>query len=75
MIHQANVMSFQIVVNSIFEIDPALKRVESLDGVRSAEVFIPQRGKVHQDWILQEIDRRINVAETHHDASKYNIRL
>ena len=49
MIRQENVSSFQLVVNSIFEIDPALKKVESLDGVKSAEVFIPQRGRMHQD--------------------------
>ena len=59
MIHQENVMSFQLVVNSIFELDPALKKVESLEGVKSAEIFIPQRGRVHQDWILREIDERV----------------
>ena len=65
MIHQENVTSFQLVVNSIFEIDPALKKVESLDGVKSAEVFIPQRGRMHQDWILREIDENINANEKH----------
>jgi DNA-binding Lrp family transcriptional regulator len=65
MIHQANVMSFQLVVNSIFELDPALKKVESLDGVKSAEVFIPQKGRLHQDWILREIDEREKVAQQH----------
>jgi len=59
MIHQENVMSFQLVVNSIFELDPALKEVEILEGVKSAEVFIPRRGTLHQDWILREIDERI----------------
>ena len=67
MIHQENVSSFQLVVNSIFEIDPALKKVESLDGVKSAEVFIPQRGRMHQYWILREID------ENKHDSRKHNI--
>lgn len=67
MIHQENVTSFQLVVNSIFEIDPALKKVESLDGVKSAEVFIPQRGRMHQDWILREIDESINANEKHNN--------
>jgi hypothetical protein len=64
MIHQENVTSFQLVVDSIFEIDPALKKVESLDGVHSVEVFIPQRGRIHQDWILREIDERVNAASS-----------
>src|SRR5690349_21331901 len=63
MIHQADVMSFQLVVNSIFELDPALKKVESLAGVRSAEVFVPQRARIHQDWILREIDERVKLVE------------
>ena len=65
MIHQADVMSFQLVVNSIFELDPALKKVESLAGVKSAEVFVPQKGMVHQDWMIREIDERVKLAEKH----------
>ena len=65
MIHQDNVMSFQLVVSSIFDLDPTLKKIESLDGVRSAEVFIPQRGRMHQDWIIREIDQIVKVSETH----------
>lgn len=66
MIHQANIMSFQLVANTIFELDPALKKVESLDGVKSAEVFIPQRARLHQDWILKEIDERVKLVEKRH---------
>jgi DNA-binding Lrp family transcriptional regulator len=65
MIHQDNVMSFQLVVSSIFDLDPTLKKIESLDGVRSAEVFIPQRGRMHQDWIIREIDQIVKVSEKH----------
>jgi DNA-binding Lrp family transcriptional regulator len=59
MIHQENVMSFQLVVNNIFELDPVLWKVETLKGVKSAEVFIPRQGTLHHDWILREIDERI----------------
>lgn len=59
MIHQENVMSFQLVVNSIFELDPVLWKVETLEGVKSAEIFIPRQGTLHLDWILREIDERI----------------
>lgn len=59
MIHQEDVMNFQLVVSSIFKIDPALEKVESLDGVKNAEVFIPQKARMHQDWIIREIDERV----------------
>jgi DNA-binding Lrp family transcriptional regulator len=58
---QEDVTNFQLFARSIFEIDPALKKIESLNGVRGADVFIPYSGKVHQDWILREIDNRVNT--------------
>ena len=60
---QEDVTNFQLFARSIFEIDPALKKIESLNGVRGADVFIPYSGKVHQDWILREIDNRLNTKE------------
>lgn len=60
MIHQEDVMNFQLVVSSIFEIDPALEKIESLDGVKSADVFIPLRARLHQDWIIKDIDERVD---------------
>jgi hypothetical protein len=56
-------LNFQLFARSIFEIDPALKKIESLNGVRGADVFIPYSGKVHQDWILREIDNIVNTKE------------
>lgn len=47
MMHQEDLMNFQLVVNSIFEIDTGLEKIESLDGVKSVEVFIPQKGRIH----------------------------
>lgn len=61
MIHQEDVMNFQLVVNSIFEIDPALEKIESLDGIKSAEAFIPLRARLRQDWIIREIADRVNA--------------
>jgi DNA-binding Lrp family transcriptional regulator len=60
---QEDVTNFQLFARRIFEIDPALKKIESLNGVRGADVFIPYSGKVHQDWILREIDNRLNTTE------------
>ncbi|MGA7370613.1 MAG: AsnC family transcriptional regulator [Nitrososphaeraceae archaeon] len=63
MINQEEVINYQIVVNSIFDIDSALSEIRSLDAVKAAEVFIPYKAKIHQDWILWEIDKRINPQE------------
>jgi DNA-binding Lrp family transcriptional regulator len=62
-INQEDVINFQLVARSIFEIDPALKKIESLNGVIRADVFIPYSGKNHQDWMLREIDCRVNTKE------------
>jgi DNA-binding Lrp family transcriptional regulator len=59
-IHQEELMNFQLVASSIFEIDPALEKIETLDGINNVEVFIPQRAGMHQDWIKREIDERVN---------------
>ncbi len=67
MMHQEDLMNFQLVVSSIFEIDTGLEKIESIEGVKSVEVFIPQKGKIHQDWILREIDNRINAIEKYYD--------
>jgi DNA-binding Lrp family transcriptional regulator len=56
---QKDIAFYQLVACSIFEIDPILKKVEMLEGINGAEVFIPFRAPVYQDWILREIDNRI----------------
>jgi hypothetical protein len=56
---QKDIAFYQLVVRSIFEIDPALKKVEALKEIRGAEVFIPFRAQIYQDWILKEIDNRL----------------
>jgi DNA-binding Lrp family transcriptional regulator len=63
MISQEEVLNYQIVARSIFEIDPILSKLESLAGVRSAEAIIPFKARIHQDWIFQEIE---NIANNDH---------
>jgi DNA-binding Lrp family transcriptional regulator len=60
MIQQEDIMNFQLVGSSIFEIDPARKKIESFDRIKRVEVFIPHRGGMQQDWIMREIDSRLN---------------
>jgi hypothetical protein len=60
MIMQEDMASYQLISHSIFEIDPVLDKIRSLNGVKGAEVFIPFRVQIYQDWILREIDNRVN---------------
>lgn len=62
-LQQDDVINFQILGLTIFEIDHAIKKVESLSGVKGADVFIPYSGKAHQTWMLREIDYRLNIKE------------
>jgi hypothetical protein len=64
MIHQGDVISYQLVVSNLFKIDPALKEVQSLDAAKGAEVFIPYKARMHQAWLIKEIDKRINAHDT-----------
>ena len=45
---QKDIAFYQLVARSIFEIDPALKKVGTLEGIRGAEVFIPFRAQVYK---------------------------
>lgn len=59
MIIQEGVMVWQLVVRSLFEIDPAMKKIESLSGVKGTEVFIPFKADLYRDWLQREIDDRV----------------
>jgi DNA-binding Lrp family transcriptional regulator len=63
MIIQEDVTTWQLVARNIFEIDPALKKIESVEGVKIADVYIPFRRELYTDWVLREIDSRIRYKE------------
>ena len=59
MIIQEGVMVWQLVVGRLFEIDPAMKKIESLSGIKGTEVFIPFKADLNQDWLQREVDGRV----------------
>jgi DNA-binding Lrp family transcriptional regulator len=63
MIIQEDVTTWQLVARNIFEIDSALKKIELLEGVKEADVYIPFRRVLYTDWMLREIDSRIRSKE------------
>jgi DNA-binding Lrp family transcriptional regulator len=58
MIIQEDIMIWQLVARNIFEIDPALKKIDLLGAVKRADVYIPFRVQHYTDWVLREIDSR-----------------
>ena len=59
MIIREDVTAWQLVARNIFEVDSALKKIKSLEGVEAANVCIPFRVEHYTDWVLREIDSRI----------------
>jgi DNA-binding Lrp family transcriptional regulator len=59
---QEDVTTWQLVAQNIFEIDPVLKKMELLEGVKGADVYIYFRMELYIDWMLREIDSNISVA-------------
>jgi DNA-binding Lrp family transcriptional regulator len=59
MIIQEDVTTWQVIARNMFEIDPAMKKIESLGGVKGADVYIPFKRELYTDWILREIDSRL----------------
>jgi len=47
----------------IFTVDSILRKVESFDGVRTAELDILTGITLSQDWMVNEIERRLTKIE------------
>jgi DNA-binding Lrp family transcriptional regulator len=61
MIYYKDLIDYQIITNNIFEINQSLEEIQSLDEVKSAEVFIPHKAVIKRDWIISEINNKIKI--------------
>jgi len=61
MIYYKDLIDYQIITNNIFEINQSLEEIQSLDEVKSAEVFIPHKAVIKRDWIMSEINKKIEI--------------
>jgi DNA-binding Lrp family transcriptional regulator len=50
---------FVLFVENVFTVDSVMDRVNSFEGVKSADVFILTKWQYHDEWIINEIDRRL----------------
>ena len=57
-----NVITLLLFGENIFAADGILKRVESFDGVKRAELFVLTNTTSYDEWILREIDKKLNIA-------------
>jgi len=58
--HEKGFIKCVPLARSIYDIDPYLKKVEALDGVIGAEVYLPSRIVTDKTWMLREIEKRID---------------
>ncbi|HZD34825.1 MAG TPA: AsnC family transcriptional regulator [Nitrososphaeraceae archaeon] len=59
-----NVITLLLFSQDIFAADGILKKVESLDGVRRVELFVLTDTTSYDEWMLREIDKKLNAAST-----------
>lgn len=50
---------FVLFGENVFKVDSVLAKVDSFEGVRTAEAFIVTNLKYYDDWIIREIDKRL----------------
>ncbi len=58
LIHK-NVIILNLYSENVFDIETIFRKVESLPGVKKAEVFQPLDIKWPQDWLIREIDEQL----------------
>jgi len=53
-------LTFVLYSENVFTIDSVLTKVDSIEGVKSADVYILTKLQYHDDWIMKEINNRIS---------------
>jgi DNA-binding Lrp family transcriptional regulator len=54
-----NIVIFSVFGNDVFAIDSMFKKILSFHEVRNAELYVFTTIKYHKDWIVREIDRKL----------------
>jgi DNA-binding Lrp family transcriptional regulator len=65
---QESTIGLILASDDVFKIESIRSRVESFDGVKEANIFLPIRIDYNQDMIVKAIERRLaKVEKAHHD--------
>ena len=52
-------LTFVLFVENVFTVDSILSKVTSFEGVKSADAYILTKWQYYDDWIVKEIDKRL----------------
>ncbi len=55
---------FVLFGENVFKVDSVLAKVDSFEGVKSADVYILMKWQYYDDWIIREIDERLLLPRT-----------
>lgn len=59
LISHDNIIVVSVYGNDVFAIDSMFKRILSFNEVKKAELYVFTRIKYHKEWIIREIDNRL----------------
>src|SRR5215207_2165961 len=63
-------LTFVLFGENVFTVDSVLARVNSFEGVKSADVYILTKWQYYDDWIIREIDERLLPRPLLHKSTK-----
>ena len=52
-------LTFVLFGENVFTVDSVLAKVDSFEGVKRADVYIPTKWQYYDDWIMKEINERL----------------
>jgi hypothetical protein len=52
-------LTFVLFGENVFTVDSVLAKVDSFEGVKSADVYILTKWQYYDDWIMKEINERL----------------
>ena len=50
---------YVLFAENVFSVDSILSKIDSFEGVKSADVYIRIKWQYYEDWIIREIDKRL----------------
>jgi hypothetical protein len=59
MLFYKDLIDYQTI--TLFEIGQTIEEIHSFDEVKTVESFIPRKAMIKRDWILSEIDKKIET--------------
>ena len=52
-------MTFVLFGENVFTVDSVMARINSFEGVKSADAYILTKWQYYDDWIMKEINKRL----------------